>query len=188
MTVENAVYIGDLVATSPTPNDPESEGDDQLRLIKAVLQSAFPGFAGSIIATAADTGSANAYVLTPTIPLPSYVVGMMLVLKPTSTNTTAAPTVNVSGLGAKAIRAVDGSALVAGDLQAGLYFTMIYDGAQFKLAQVTKNYVDQSAFNATLPGQPGGNAPYNLTSRNGVATFTPQPAGVNYNAYDLGAA
>ena len=188
MGLETGVYINDLVAANPTANDLESEGDDHLRLIKAILKSAFPGFTGSIWATGTDTGTSNAYVLTPAAKLPAYVVNTMVVFSPANTNTTTAPTVNISGLGAVAIKAVDGSALLAGDLQAGQFYAMIYDGAQFKLTQVTKNYVDQSAFNAALPGQPGGNAQYPLVSRNGSASFQPYPAGVFYNAYDLGAA
>lgn len=188
MSLETGVYISDLVSTNPTPSDLESEGDDHLRLIKAILKSAFPGFTGSVVVAGADTGSANSYVLTPSTPLPAYVTNTLVVFKPANSNTTASPTINISGLGAQALRAVDGSALLAGDIRAGQYFTLVYDGTQFKLTQVTKNYVDQSAFNATLPGQPGGNAPYNLVSRNGSASFTSQPAGVNYHAYDLGAA
>lgn len=188
MGLETGVYINDLVAANPTPNDLESEGDDHLRLIKTTAKATFPGFTGSVLATGTDTGTSNAYVLTPATPLPAYVVNTMVVFTPTNTNTTTAPTVNISGLGAQSIKAVDGAALLAGDLQAGLPFTMIYDGAQFKLTHVTKNYVDQSAFNATLPGQPGGNAQYPLVSRNGSASFQPYPAGVNYNAYNLGAA
>lgn len=42
MTVETATYIGDLNATLPTSTDPRSEGDDHIRLIKAVLQNTFP--------------------------------------------------------------------------------------------------------------------------------------------------
>ena len=42
MTVESANYIKDLNPLSPPGSDPVSEGDDQLRLIKSVLQESFP--------------------------------------------------------------------------------------------------------------------------------------------------
>lgn len=42
MTVESATYISQLVPANPSSSDNISEGDDQLRLIKSVLQSQFP--------------------------------------------------------------------------------------------------------------------------------------------------
>jgi hypothetical protein len=41
MSLESATYVGDLVKTNPTGTDPKSQGDDHLRLIKAVLQNQF---------------------------------------------------------------------------------------------------------------------------------------------------
>lgn len=43
MGVEVATYIGDLVSTNPGSGDLVSQGDDHLRLVKAVLQNTFPG-------------------------------------------------------------------------------------------------------------------------------------------------
>jgi hypothetical protein len=45
MSLEIASTIAGLVATNPTTGDPESQGDDHLRLIKAVLKAQFPGAA-----------------------------------------------------------------------------------------------------------------------------------------------
>lgn len=42
MTVETAQFIDELVAANPSGSDPTAEGDDQIRLIKAVLQNTFP--------------------------------------------------------------------------------------------------------------------------------------------------
>lgn len=42
MSLESANYISQLVATNPVVGDPVKEGDDHLRLIKAVLQNVFP--------------------------------------------------------------------------------------------------------------------------------------------------
>ena len=39
MGLETATKISELVATNPTPTDPKSQGDDHLRMIKAVLQN-----------------------------------------------------------------------------------------------------------------------------------------------------
>jgi len=46
MPIETGQSISDLIATNPTGNDPQSEGDDHLRLIKDVLKHQFPGAAG----------------------------------------------------------------------------------------------------------------------------------------------
>lgn len=46
MGLEAGTYLTDLVATNPLGADNRSEGDDHLRLIKFVIQSTFPGFAG----------------------------------------------------------------------------------------------------------------------------------------------
>lgn len=42
MGLETGTYISDLVASNPLSGDPESQGDDHLRLIKSVLQATFP--------------------------------------------------------------------------------------------------------------------------------------------------
>jgi len=45
MGLESGTYISDLVSSNPAGTDLESQGDDHLRLIKAVLQSTFPNAA-----------------------------------------------------------------------------------------------------------------------------------------------
>lgn len=42
MGLESATYISQLTATNPTGGDQKGQGDDHLRLIKAVLQATFP--------------------------------------------------------------------------------------------------------------------------------------------------
>jgi len=53
MGVETATYISQLSATNPLGTDPISEGDDQIRLVKSVLQAQFTS-----LGAAAVTGSA----------------------------------------------------------------------------------------------------------------------------------
>lgn len=48
MTVESAVYIDTLNAAYPPGTDAKKEGDDHLRLIKAVLKSSFPNVNGAL--------------------------------------------------------------------------------------------------------------------------------------------
>ena len=55
MTVETATYISQLNPSYPASGDPKSEGDDQIRLLKTVLQTQFPNFGtNAITATAAE--------------------------------------------------------------------------------------------------------------------------------------
>lgn len=44
MSLETAGFIKDLVSTNPEGTDPKSQGDDHIRMIKAVLKAQFPGF------------------------------------------------------------------------------------------------------------------------------------------------
>lgn len=80
-----------------------------------------------------DTGVADAYVATPTTAITAYNAGLRIVLKAANDNT-GSSTIDVSGLGAKAIKRSDGSALEAGDILAGQILEMTYDGADFRLA------------------------------------------------------
>lgn len=42
MGLEVATYVADLVATNPTASDPLAQGDDHIRLLKAILKASFP--------------------------------------------------------------------------------------------------------------------------------------------------
>lgn len=78
----------------------------------------------------ASTGSANAYLLTPDVPLAAYVVGERYSFRANFANT-GAVTLNISGLGAKAIKKATPSGkvnLAAGDIQSGQPITAEYDG------------------------------------------------------------
>lgn len=63
MGLEAATYPSQLVVTNPTAGDPKSQGDDHIRLLKAVLIATFPNLAGVINASNADlnatTGAAT---------------------------------------------------------------------------------------------------------------------------------
>jgi microcystin-dependent protein len=49
--IEVANYVNQLVATNPLSSDPKSEGDDHLRLLKAVLLATFPNVGGAVTLT-----------------------------------------------------------------------------------------------------------------------------------------
>jgi hypothetical protein len=46
MSLESATTISGLQVSNPTGDDPQSQGDDHIRLIKAVLKNIFPGALG----------------------------------------------------------------------------------------------------------------------------------------------
>lgn len=84
--------------------------------------------------TLTSGGSSNAYTLTPTTAIASYVAGQTFSFYANHTNTGAA-TLNVSALGTKDIVYSDGStALAAGDVASGSLYQVSYDGTRFRLA------------------------------------------------------
>jgi hypothetical protein len=80
-----------------------------------------------------DTGTLNALVCNPTSAFAAYVAGTGITVKPINTNTGAA-TINVSGLGAIAIKDAAGLALVGGELISGNVYTLRYNGTSFFMA------------------------------------------------------
>lgn len=82
----------------------------------------------------AVSGSANAIALTPTFAFPDLaaLVGVPLRFKVATTNTSTV-TLNVSSLGAVALKRMDGNQLLAGELRAGAIVEAVYDGTDFRL-------------------------------------------------------
>jgi hypothetical protein len=144
-------FIADLDPTAPDGSERKNQGDDHFRNTKRAVKNAFAGFLGAVCVTGTDGGAVNAYTLTPATPLPSYSSRMIVLFVPTVTNTGAA-TLNISALGAAAIKRRDGSDVVANDLQAGRPYLAIRIGSVFQLSSVTQNYIDQLVFSATIPG------------------------------------
>lgn len=54
MAAEDATYIGQLDATAPAANAPVNEGDDHLRLLKAVLKAQFPNLGDAAVTVTAQ--------------------------------------------------------------------------------------------------------------------------------------
>jgi len=84
-------------------------------------------------AYAADTGAANAAVVTLSPALTSYTTGLEVDFLPTAANTLTNPTVNVNGLGAITITKYGTAALQANDLLTTAIAKVIYDGTNFQL-------------------------------------------------------
>jgi len=151
MPAETVTYIADLDVAAPTGASPKSEGDDHIRNGKKAAKNTFPGFVGAVLVGGVDGGAANAYTLTPATPLAGYAAKMQVVFQAIATNTAAA-TLNVSGLGAKAIVSEAGAPVTPSDLIAGRFYSAIYDGTRFRLTSVPQNYIDQLVISGTVPG------------------------------------
>jgi hypothetical protein len=81
-----------------------------------------------------SSGSATAYVGSPSVCPASLVAGQVYWLQPDTTSGVAGPTLNVCSFGAKTIIHRDGSGLGTGELTAGVAaYPLIYDGTSFEL-------------------------------------------------------
>lgn len=132
MALETASYVGGLVAANPLANDPKSQGDDHLRLIKAALLNTFAGFTGMVVVagTEAQGATANDYTVTVSPAPAAYTTSMLVVFKAAHTNIGAA-TVQVNALGTKPLLDVDGNAMAAGAIASGALVLAYYDGTSF---------------------------------------------------------
>ncbi len=59
MGIEAATYVDDLVSTNPLGTDVIPQGDDHLRLIKAVLKATFIGFSRAFYAPTTTTSQTS---------------------------------------------------------------------------------------------------------------------------------
>lgn len=151
MAVETVNNIADLDPAYPQGAEYKSDGDDHIRNIKKALRQSFSGFEGAVICTGTNGGLVNSYTLTPVVAPAAYTENMLAVFTPTITNTGAC-VIDVAGLGAKAVTALDGSVLVAGDLTAGRTVMAVYKGSGFRLMSVTQGFVEQLVVGRTVPG------------------------------------
>lgn len=120
---------------------------------------------GTGIYVATVGGTSDVITLTPSPAISSYSAGQWFAFISSGANTTNV-TVNVSGLGAKAITKNGATALVAGDLPASALVSIVYDGTQFQL-QTSANL----------------NALSSITGLGtGVATFLATPSSANLAA------
>lgn len=118
-------------------------------------------------------GTANALTLTPTTALTAYAAGVAYEFLVTATNTSAAPTLNVSALGAKTIKCSVGGGKVnlpVGALQNGMIARVVYDGTDFLLLNIRAN--NKSANIATASTVNLDNATGDLVHLTGTTTVT----------------
>lgn len=141
MALESGTYIDDLNQSNPDGGDGKSEGDNHLRLIKEILIKTFDGIAFPF-AFASIGGAANVYTATLNTAPASYIDGMAIYGKiGAGLSNTAAATLNVNSLGAKAIKKYHNVALASGDLEASGTYWFVYNGTDdvFELLTPTAN-------------------------------------------------
>ncbi len=98
---------------------------------------------------AADSGAADAYVVTLS-PVPAgYTNGMVVRFKAANANT-GASTVNVNSLGVKNITKRYNAALIANDILANAIITAVYDGTQFQIVhELSATAVTPASYTST---------------------------------------
>lgn len=113
-------------------------------------------------------GTANALTVTLDPPLLAYTAGLPLRILTGAGDNTAAMTVNVDGLGAKAILRRGGGSISAGDVPAASLLELVYDGTAFRSTGFVKSDVlgDTSIVGRTLVFTSSGtfNIPAGVTS------------------------
>jgi hypothetical protein len=126
--------------TAAPPNGwPENQAPSTVNDCARMMMGAIKRFWSRINPVAASGGAANAYTLTPSVALAAYVTGEVYSFRANHTNSGAA-TLNISGLGAKAIKkhTLAGKADVAsGELQSGQPVQVCYDGTDMVLQSRT---------------------------------------------------
>jgi hypothetical protein len=109
-----------------------------------MMMGAIKRFWGRIQGEYASSGAANAYVLTPASALAAYATGERYSFRAHAVNTGAA-TLDVSGLGAKALKKMTATGkadLRAGDIQPGQPVTAEFDGTDLVLVTPVANTTD----------------------------------------------
>lgn len=110
------------------PEDAPDKITETMRAMKGAIKRSYV----QSNALYTSTGSGNAYVLTYTQAPPAYAKGIVYWFFTDKANTGAA-TININGLGSRAIVNAAGVALVSGQIAASTIICVIYDGTSFRL-------------------------------------------------------
>jgi len=120
----------------------------------------------NLLQFALDNGTANAYAVNLSPAPLAYTTGMLVSFIASSANT-GASTINVNGLGVKAIKKQSNFDLIANDIKANQIVTVVYDGTNFQMTSIVGNdaqlpigavillYSDETTATYTV-GSPGG--------------------------------
>ena len=133
--------------------------------------AAFAAFLQQINGAGTSAGTGNNYTFTsaPGNALTAYAAGNIICFKVNNTNTDAA-TLNVDGIGAKSLKKLGTTDLVANDIESGNLVLAIYDGTNFQiLSQITNANIESFA---ALTGGADKIAYWTGASMMGVTDFT----------------
>jgi len=122
-------------------------------------------------------GSANALTLTLNPALTAHTSGLPITFAATAANTGAA-TVNINGLGAVAVKRLDGSALRVGDIVAGQRCEIVYTGAVYLLSSAVR---EATTLGGLISSSSGAASSVVATDENGMVTIGTN-SGSNSNA------
>lgn len=107
-----------------------------------------------------DGGAANAYAIAPAPAVAAYKAGQKFAFKAAAANT-GAPTLNVGGLGPKAVVRRDGLALMPNDIPAGAITEVQYDGVNFQILSASPLHPGAAlAFSSGTATAPDGETRY----------------------------
>ncbi|WP_316815849.1 hypothetical protein [Pedobacter nyackensis] len=123
------VSYGQVKATSAEINT--GTDDDKFATALALQGSKYLDQNGGKVSAVTAAG-ANAYIASIIPAITAYSMGQVFYIKITTANT-GASTLNLNGLGAKALVKDASTALVAGDLLANKVYTVYYDGVNFQV-------------------------------------------------------
>jgi hypothetical protein len=161
----------DYTPTGKPPEDTRGiakQMRDEFALIQAAINS--KGNSNLLVfgGTEAQGATVNDYVLTVTPAITSYTPASLILWQANHTSTGAA-TFKIGSLATLSLKSVAGGALAANDIISGQWYLSLYTGSEFRLAAVTKNYIDQLAFLTALPAQIVDGITRALRSLNGSA-------------------
>jgi hypothetical protein len=116
------------------------DGNGDIRIEPRTGQGAI--VSGKIVATSVNTcldaGSTDAYACSLVPAITAYTAGQVVWIKAATVNTGAA-TLNLNAIGAKAIKKNLDVALADGDIKAGAYVGLVYDGTNFQMLSPISN-------------------------------------------------
>lgn len=168
MTVESATYISQLDSAKPGSGDSRAEGDDHIRLVKAVALASFPAVSGAVTATHTELNYTDGV----TSAIQTQLDAKSPLANPTFTGVPAAPTAAVSTsttqlattafvqAAVSALSVTSGALTVSVDTSASIAVTAGQHAVGTNVAATT----------FTLPGSPTAGQVVACSCTNGLAT------------------
>ena len=125
---------------------------------------------------ATDTGTANAHVIALSPAITAYASGQKVTFKSGAASTTAS-TLNVNGLGVKAIKKLHDQDIASGDIESGSIVTVVYDGTNF---QMTSQVATTASSGAPAAATSAKTAAYTVIAGDAGSTILCSAASADY--------